>query len=156
MKSIFGLLSLIAILTVSFTTTASANDSPTTKVVYDIGIESPMVFVSSVEIQPVIFEFGNVAVSPVNYTSGQEDTLVTDGSVTVSVDNDSITFVDVPIDYGIQAGTSSYTISNIDNETFTSCSEPDAGRTNKSDNSVETRYTDTESPVGWSTTKEVK
>jgi hypothetical protein len=147
MKKIFGLLSLIAILTVSFTTTASANDSPTTNVVYDIGIDEPVMFVASVEIQPVIFEFGNTAVSTVNCTSGQEDALVTDGSVKVDFINDTITFADLPIDYGIR-GTSSYNNSNA--ETKNSCSEPDVSRTNYTDN-IGTRYVDAESPVGWST-----
>lgn len=37
MKKMFGVLSLIAIFTVAFTSQASANDSPDTQVVYDIG-----------------------------------------------------------------------------------------------------------------------
>ena len=139
MKSIFGILSLIAILTVSFTATAttSANDSPTKEVVYDIGFHTPVIVVASADVEPIIFEFGNVfdeqvvydiepAVDTVNCTSGQEDAFVTDGSVKVSITDKNI-------------------------ETSNSCSEPDTSRENKSKDSVGTRYVDSESPVGWST-----
>ena len=168
MKSIFGILSLIAILTVSFTATAttSANDSPTKEVVYDIGVHTPVIVVASADVEPIIFEFGNVfdeqvvydiepAVDTVNCTSGQEDAFVTDGSVKVSITDtiNSITFADLPIDYGIR-------ITDTNIETSNSCSEPDTSRENKSpDTSREnkskdsfgTRYVDSESPVGWST-----
>lgn len=148
MKSIFGILSLIAIFTVSFTATAtaSANGSPTKEVVYDIGVHVPVIVVASADVEPIIFEFGNVAVDTVNCTSGQEDALVTDGSVKVStIDTiNSITFADLPIDYGIR-------ITDTNIETANSCSEPDTSRENKSKDSVGTRYVDSESPVGWST-----
>lgn len=157
MKSIFGILSLIAILTVSFTATATtiANDSPTKEVVYDIGFHTPVIVVASADVEPIIFEFGNVfdeqvvydiepAVDTVNCTSGQEDAFVTDGSVKADFTIDSITFVDLPIDFGIR-----FTDTNI--KTVNSCSEPDTSRENKSKDSVGTRYVDAESPVGWST-----
>lgn len=146
MKSIFGILSLIAIFTVSFTATAtaSANDSPTKEVVYDIGVHSPVIFVASADVEPIIFEFGNVTVDTVNCTSGQEDAFVTNGSVKADFTIDSITFVDLPIDFGIR-----FTDTNI--KTVNSCSEPDTSRENKSKNNVVTRYVDAESPVGWST-----
>lgn len=146
MKSIFGILSLIAIFTVSFTATAttSANDSPTKEVVYDIGFHTPAIVVASADVEPIIFEFGNVAVDTVNCTSGQEDAFVTNGSVKADFTIDFITFVDLPIDFGIR-----FTDTNI--KTANSCSEPDTSRENKSKNNVVTRCVDAESPVGWST-----
>lgn len=128
----FGVLSLIAILTVSFTAQASpsVNGDPPI-VVYDIGFEPPMVL--DVVIVPTNIEVLNVAEFSVNCTEAKEDLYFVLGNVySVTVD----VFSDLPSDYGSKRFTDTYYTFN--------CSETNV-----------TPYSDAHEPVGWCNTNKL-
>ncbi len=131
MKKMFGVLSFIAILTVSFTAQASpsVNGDPPT-VVFDIGFEPPMVM--DVVIVPMKIEVLNVAEFSVNCNEAKEDlsfVLGNDYTVTVEV------FSDLPSDYGSRSSTDTHYNFN--------CSE------------TITPYFDAHEPVGWCNTNKL-
>jgi len=150
MKKIFGVLSLIAILTVAFTSQASAN-SPDTQVVYDIGSDSYEFVAVSVGL---VVEVGLFYVADETVKDSSVEGLSENGN---SVnDNDTLSAFDgefykrgkEPIRYA-------NSIITFDGEFYKRGKEPIryANETIKENScsvkSVTEIYSDAERPVGW-------
>ena len=132
MKKMFGVLSLIAIFTVAFTSQASANGSPDTQVVYDIGNVDRDFVAVSVELV-VEGEVFYVADETVKELASVEDlsesvNLVNGYFVLTNFDNEFYIRGKEPIRY-------------VNNETIKENSCPVK--------SVTDIYSDAERPVGW-------
>ncbi len=132
MKKMFGVLSLIAIFTVAFTSQASANDSPDTQVVYDIGNVDRDFVAVSVELV-VEGEVFYVADETVKELASVEDL------------SESVNLVN-----------GYFVLTNFDNEFYIRGKEPIRYANNETikENSCPVKsvtdiYSDAERPVGW-------
>ena len=120
MKKIFGMLSLIAILTVAFSTNASALDYKNVNDVgYVIGSDNvtvDVIAVANVEVINVVtFEVFDVT----KYSEGNLVSAVNKGSLTyINTLNSFDSFVAVPIDYGLLDKTNTILFLNSNTETF--------------------------------------
>ena len=132
MKKMFGVLSLIAIFTVAFTSQASANGSPDTQVVYDIGNVDRDFVAVSVELV-VEGEVFYVADETVKELASVEDL------------SESVNLVN-----------GYFVLTNFDNEFYIRGKEPICYANNETikENSCPVKsvtdiYSDAERPVGW-------
>ncbi len=132
MKKMFGVLSLIAIFTVAFTSQASANGSPDTQVVYDIGNVDRDFVAVSVELV-VEGEVFYVADETVKELASVEDL------------SESVNLVN-----------GYFVLTNFDNEFYIRGKEPIRYANNETikENSCPVKsvtdiYSDAERPVGW-------
>jgi len=103
MKKIFAI-ALVGLISLTFVNDANAFDNDSSDIVFSIETNDSPVDAVAFEIVPVATEFAfNVAVESVNYVSveGFGSAVNTVGFEITNSFNDSSTFVDVPIDYGI-------------------------------------------------------
>ena len=107
MKKIFAI-ALVGLFSLTFVNDANAFDNDN-EIVFSIGEYDAPVDAVAFEIVPVTTDFVfNVAGESVNYFEGVEDfvsAVNTEGIEITNSFNDSSTFVDVPIDYGIYSKT---------------------------------------------------
>jgi hypothetical protein len=139
MKKSFGVLSLIAILMVAFTSQASANDT------VDCKVEFAVTHSSSFAVDTVAFEvpevFGLLNFSVDELTASKEGAsnanIVSSNSIISSKFGNSFAEVFLPNEVGLSEKTFNYNLNENTSQ---------AGTINYS---VESRYSDAPKPIGW-------
>lgn len=149
MKKIFGVLSLIAVLTISFASEAVASDN-------DVGFEyvattySPDNVVVAVVEVPMFIEFINVADESVNYIASKEDVKIPDivskDSVINSTNHANIF---LPFEVGLSSETINFDTNNLGTNYANIYLPFEVGLTS---NGVDNEFKDLPFEVGWTET----